>query len=172
MTAPVPEMEAEDEVRPDWADKDTLAEVEAEEVEWDRDVLRDEGLDGDDDPYGELNFDGHFDTGSDIVDEEEVRRELSRGGLGRWIDGVVDVFLMLEEEGGDEFDADRREGLERLSRLAQSVRQEEAVREPERPAWAEDAGDVDAPPPPPEHPQGVLDDVRWLAGLLARNLWS
>lgn len=173
MTAPVPEMDAEDEVKPNWADKETQAEVEEEEVGWDRDVLRDEGLDVDDDPYGELNFDGHFDTGSDIVDEEEIRRELSRGGLGRWIDGVVDVFLMLEEDGSDDFDADRREGLERLRVLAESVRQEGAVGEAEAtPAWDDERADVDVPPPPPDQPQGVLNDVRWLAGLLARNLWS
>jgi hypothetical protein len=171
MTAPVPE----DEVQPDWADKDTQAELAAEEVGWDREVLREEGLDEDDDPYGELNFDGHFDNGSDIVDEDEVRRELSRGGLSRWMDGIVDVFLMLEGDGADDFDTDRREGLERLKALSESVRKEDAEKTENKPAWDDDGADGESsvsPPPPAEQAQGVWGDVKWLGGLVARNLWS
>lgn len=173
MTATVPELETE-EIQPDWADKDAQAEVAAEEVGWDRDVLREEGLedDEDDDPYGELNLDAHFDNGSDIIDEEEVRRELRRGGLGRWIDGVVDVFLMLEGDDSEDFNTERREGLERLRALArESAMETDPTASEAPPAWDDGRGN-EVPEPPPQQAEGVWNDVRWLGGLFARNLWS
>lgn len=183
MTVPAVAEAGVEEIQPDWADKDTRAEVAANEVGWDGDVLQEEDFADDDDPYGELNFDGHFDTGSEVLDEEEVRRELSRGGLGKWIDGVVDVFLALEDDPPEDFDVERsREARERLRALQVAAEQgasteevAEKGRSENRPAWLDGQEDTDADAdvrPPPEQNQGVWDDVKWLGGLVARNLWS
>ncbi|ETN45986.1 uncharacterized protein HMPREF1541_00168 [Cyphellophora europaea CBS 101466] len=166
-----------DGVEPDWADKETQAELAANEVGWDGEVLREEEAEDDEedeDPYGELNFDGHFDTESDILDEEEVRRELNKGGLGKWIEGVVDVFLMLEDDVPEDFDAESRQGLEQSRTLAgESARRgpSEDQQEDVKPAWDDGREEQDIEPPP-QQPQGMWDDVRWLSNVVVRNLWS
>ena len=166
-----------DGVEPDWADKETQAEMAANEVGWDGEVLREEEAEDDEedeDPYGELNFDGHFDTESDILDEEEVRRELNKGGLGKWIEGVVDVFLMLEDDVPEDFGAESRQGLEQSRTLAgESARRgaSEDQQEDVKPAWDDGREEQDIEPPP-QQPQGMWDDVRWLSNVVVRNLWS
>lgn len=191
--------EEEEEIQPDWADAASRAEYTSshqhgrhsseyfsepatiEEEEDGNEAFydlpdEDDELD-DDDPYGQLNLAEHFDNGSDIVDEEEVRRELREhsrqsGVLGRWFDGVVDVFMMLEEEDGQ--DNAGGEGARRLAEVERGFRDgQEAGKseEKENVAWfdgqSEEQQDVE---PPPEGQQGVWGDVKWLGRLVARSI--
>ncbi len=157
-------LEVED-IVPDWADTATRAEAEvAASLSSD---LADELDDGD--PYGVLDFDDHFEP-FDSDDEAEMRRELvkNRLGLGRWIEGVVDVFLNLEDEFpdleglGSEKPTPRELEDQRKAELIVQVKREEEV-EPLR------DGEVEAPP---EQSQGVWDDVKWFGRLVARTVSS
>lgn len=100
-----------EEVQPDWADSATRAEAAAVAASLTSELTSEltDDIDGDDgDPYGVLDFDEHFEP-FDSEDEAEMRRELGKHKLGRWIDGVVDVFLRLEEE----FPGEDAEGVEK-----------------------------------------------------------
>jgi hypothetical protein len=129
--------------------------------------------DGDGDMYEDMDFEGHFDS----EEEEELRRTISGYGLGRWMDGLVDVMLRLEgdfeepfnqqggnvrkqEEGvvgdGDDFDVE----AVALPREADAL---------EAQADVGFVGDVE---PPPETPKSVWDDAAWFARLLARSVRS
>jgi hypothetical protein len=136
-----------DEGAPDWADERTQAEIAAQlESE-----LADEF--DDEDPYGMLDFEGHFDS----EDEEEVRREMAGYKLGGWMDSVVDVFLRLEEFPDSQPDLEA--GLFHSS--TPSVREEVVS--------MDTAMSVE---PPPEHPKGIWDDVTWFGRLVVRTIAS
>ncbi|KAK4939606.1 hypothetical protein LTR10_020106 [Elasticomyces elasticus] len=137
-----------DEAAPDWDDVQTQAEIAAQ-------VENEFADEFDDDPYGVLDFDGQFDSD----DEEDVRKEISRYRLGGWMDGVVDVFLRLEDM-PDYQDEDL-----------------EARRFEVFPAPTKDAENASTPSdnsvePPPARPAGVWDDVAWFGRLLARTVRS
>ena len=130
------------------------------------DLANEDELD-DGDPYGVLDFDDHFEP-FDSEDEAEMKRELakSRLGLGRWFEGVVDVFLNLEEEFPDletgEVEGATPRELEDQRDAGEGMQEKrEAVVEP----LAE--GDVEIPP---EQSQGVWDDVKWFGRLVARTV--
>ena len=157
-----PEVE---EIVPDWADTATRAEAEVAASL--SSELADELDDGD--PYGVLDFDDHFEP-FDSEDEAEMRRELvkHRLGLGRWFEGVVDVFLNLEEEfpdleGGEIAEATPRE-LEDQIKAGDGV---QTKTEEEGETLKE--GEVEAPP---EQSQGVWGDVKWFGRLVARTVRS
>ena len=157
-----PEVE---EIVPDWADTATRAEAEVAASL--SPELADELDDGD--PYGVLDFDDHFEP-FDSEDEAEMRRELvkHRLGLWRWFEGVVDVFLNLEEEfpdleGGEIAEATPRE-LEDQMKAGDGV---QGHREEEGETLKE--GEVEAPP---EQSQGVWGDVKWFGRLVARTVRS
>jgi len=137
-----------DESAPDWADAGTQAEIAAQ-VESE---LADEF---DDDPYGVLDFEGHFDS----EDEEDVRKEISKYRLGRWMDGVVDVFLRLED-----FPEAQGPDLELAKDEAPSARAKDAE-------TASVLSDHSVEPPP-ERPTGFWDDVAWFGRLLGRTVRS
>jgi hypothetical protein len=152
-----------DDIQPQWADKETQAEYAASVPNYFETGAKDEGPEDDDaDPYESMDFEGQFDDGSDIVDEEAVRRELSSSGLGRWFDGMVDVFLMLEED------------------VQEPVEPRDAPEDsPNQPADGEASqalrmrlDDTEFVEPPPENPQGVWDDLRWLGRLVVRTINS
>lgn len=143
--APVTPM---DESTPDWADAGTQAEIAAQ-VESE---LADEF---DDDPYGILDFEGQFDS----EDEEDVRREISKYRLGRWMDGLVDVFLRLEdfpEAQGPDLELGNDEAPASIAKDAEtaSVVSDHSVE------------------PPPERPRGIWDDVAWFGRLIGRTVRS
>ncbi|EXJ85237.1 hypothetical protein A1O3_05912 [Capronia epimyces CBS 606.96] len=142
LTTPV------DEPSPDWADDHTQAEIAAQ-VESDfTDEL-------DDDPYGLLDFEGQFDS----EDEEDVRKEISKYRLGRWMDGIVDVFLRLED-----FPDPQSSDLE----AGHSPPVPVPVKDEETASVASETS-VEAPP---EKPNGMWDDVAWFGRLLARTVRS
>ncbi|OAP60377.1 hypothetical protein AYL99_05379 [Fonsecaea erecta] len=156
-TTPMVEMDT----GPDWADEQTQAEIAAQ-----MDAEFSDELD-DGDPYGMLDFDAQFDSD----DEEELRKSINGYRLGRWMDGLVDVFLRLE----DDFSTPQVD-LEAAKTKAQS---DPAAASPAPPP----AKDADHPPgptvrfddsvePPPERPQGVWDDVAWFGRMLARTVRS
>lgn len=138
-----------DEASPDWADDHTQAEIAAHAESDLADEL-------DDDPYGVLDFEGQFDSD----DEEDVRKEISSYRLGRWMDGLVDVFLRLED-----FPEPQPSDLEAGKNAVAP------------PAPAKDAGAAglqsdDAVEPPPERPKGIWDDVAWFGRLVVRTVRS
>ncbi|EXJ85882.1 hypothetical protein A1O1_06251 [Capronia coronata CBS 617.96] len=137
-----------DEPTPDWADDHTQAEIAAQ-IESDfTDEL-------DEDPYGLLDFEGQFDS----EDEEDVRQEISKYRLGRWMDGVADVFLRLED-----FPEPGRSDLE-----AGNAQSAPAPAKDVETASVASETSVEAPP---EKPNGVWDDVAWFGRLIARTLQS
>lgn len=137
-----------DEPTPDWADDHTQAEIAAR-VESDfTDEL-------DEDPYGLLDFEGQFDS----EDEEDVRKEISKYRLGRWMDGIVDVFLHLED-----FPEPPPPDLE-----AANVQPAPAPAKDDETASVVSETSVEAPP---EQPNGVWDDMAWFGRLVARTLRS
>ena len=156
--------EVED-VVPDWADTATRAEAQiAASVSED---LQDELDDGD--PYGVLDFDEHFEP-FDSDDEAEMRRELvkNRLGLGKWIDGVVDVFLNLEDEFPDleseeVTPRELEDGAQTFEAGAESFERERKGEEELK------EGEVEAPP---EQSQGVWGDVKWFGRLIVRTVRS
>ncbi|KAI1616571.1 hypothetical protein EDD36DRAFT_429453 [Exophiala viscosa] len=137
-----------DEAAPDWDDVQTQAEIAAQ-------VENEIADEFDDDPYGVLDFEGQFDS----EDEEDVRREISQYRLGGWMDGVVDVFLRLEdmpdyqhedlEARGSEVFPNASKDAENASTLSDSFME-----------------------PPPAKPSGVWEDVAWFGRLVARTIRS
>ena len=158
--------EVED-IVPDWADTATRAEAEVA-ASLSNDLANDDELD-DGDPYGVLDFDDHFEP-FDSEDEAEMRRELAKNrlGLGEWIEGVVDVFLNLEDESPDletgvVKGTTPRELEDQTIAGTSSQEKKQAFVEPF------EEGDVETPP---EQNQGVWDDVKWFGRLVARTVRS
>lgn len=143
----------DEEAAPDWADARTQAEIAAQ-VESD---LADEF---DDDPYGVLDFEAQFDS----EDEEDVRREISKYRLGRWMDGVVDVFLRLEDfpESQTSQEPDLEAGRAEVSVAPIPAKDVEAA----------SVASETSVEPPPERPNGIWDDVFWFGRLIGRTVRS
>jgi hypothetical protein len=167
VTIPQPDPDPTDVIVPDWADKETRAEAEiAASLSSD---LADDLDDGD--PYGVLDFDDHFEP-FDSEDEAEMRRELAKSRLGRFFDGVVDVFLSFEDEIPDwESEGRSQRGSETTPRELEDGLQGESTTKSKsnddlEPLAAEQ---VEAPP---ERPVGVWDDVKWFGRLVARTVRS
>ncbi|OQV07435.1 hypothetical protein CLAIMM_11870 [Cladophialophora immunda] len=153
-TTPMIEMDT----GPDWADEQTQAEIAAQ---MDADFA-DELDDGD--PYGMLDFEAQFDSD----DEEELRKSISGYRLGRWMDGLVDVFLRLE----DDFSPSQVD----LEAAKTTIHSDPAT---STAPPAKDAGHPgpsvrfdESVEPPPERPKGVWDDVAWFGRMLARTVRS
>ena len=153
---------------PDWADAQTQAEIAAQIQEDFRDELDDDG-----DPYGILDFEGQFDS----EDEDELRESISGYRLGRWMDGLVDVFLRLE----DDFPGSQAESHHSRERKDEEKYADDgSATAASAPAATKDA---DAPSgsavrlddsvePPPERPKSVWDDVAWFGRVVARTVRS
>ncbi|RVX71613.1 hypothetical protein B0A52_03797 [Exophiala mesophila] len=162
-------------IQPQWDDIHTQAEIAAiveselvEELDGEEDDEFDDG-----DPYGVLDFDDHFDS----EDEEDVRREISGYQLGRWMDGIVDVFLRLEDfpentggglqehQGRGNFDLEAGGKSTDQNRLSLTG----STKTGEGSSVVGDEADIE---PPPEKPTGIWDDVTWFGRLLARSVRS
>ncbi|KIW09837.1 hypothetical protein PV08_11938 [Exophiala spinifera] len=153
----------DEEAMPHWDDDvQTQAEIAAQ-------VESEFADEFEDDPYGLLDFEGQFDSD----DEEEVRREISRYRLGRWMDGVVDVFLRLEEF-PDSSDTPRDHDVD-LEAAGNAVKTE--LTDSKATTQPKDVDDTSAVSdasiePPPDKPNGVWDDVVWFGRLLVRTVRS
>ncbi|OCT51326.1 hypothetical protein CLCR_08607 [Cladophialophora carrionii] len=165
-TTPMLEMDAP----PDWADEQSRAEIAAQYHEDFGDEFSDD--DDDDDPYGVLDFEGQFDS----EDEDELRRSITGYRLGAWMDGLVDVFLRLEDDfPGSQLEAtkavrEKGEGKDQNDGLAAS-----ASSRPPKDADLQAGHSVrfdDSVEPPPERPKTVWDDVAWFGRMVARTVRS
>ncbi|KAK6376100.1 uncharacterized protein PV06_02060 [Exophiala oligosperma] len=160
---PAPQTSMDEEAMPHWDDAQTQAEIAAQ-------VESEFADEFEDDPYGVLDFEGQFDS----EDEEDVRREISRYRLGRWMDGVVDVFLRLEEfpdsEGGSKSARDHDVDLEAGNQKPEMSDVETTVQVKD--ADAASAVSDASIEPPPDKPSGVWDDVVWFGRLLVRTVRS
>ncbi|KEF55871.1 uncharacterized protein A1O9_07451 [Exophiala aquamarina CBS 119918] len=161
---------------PDWADDRTQAEIAAQ-------VGNDlaEEFDYDGDPYGVLDFEGQFDSDEDNdSDEEEVRREILASGfhMGSWVDGIVDVFLRLEDppDSSSEQNLDLETGSRFPSREmpanidAAQLPSSGAENGEPKPTHFESDNSVE--PPPVQQQGGLWNDVAWFGRLVARTVRS
>jgi len=142
---------------PDWADSHTQAEAEAA-AEVENEIVDD----FDDDPYGMLDFEGHFDR-FDSEDEEDVRNEISKYGLGHWLDGIVDSFLQLEE-----FTDPQVQELDPNTKDTKDASEVPSQKDPETASVTSER----SVEPPPDRPRGLWDDLAWFGRLVARTVRS
>ncbi|ETI22682.1 hypothetical protein G647_06758 [Cladophialophora carrionii CBS 160.54] len=165
-TTPMLEMDAP----PDWADEQSQAEIAAQYHEDFGDDFSDD--DADDDPYGVLDFEGQFDS----EDEDELRRSIKGYRLGAWMDGLVDVFLRLEDDfPGSQLEAtkavrEKGEGKDQNDSPAASA-SSGAPKDADLQAGQSVRFD-DSVEPPPERPKTVWDDVAWFGRMVARTVRS
>jgi Protein of unknown function (DUF3984) len=158
-------------IEPDWADSQTQAEIAAD-LEMDlADELEDGELYSDDDD----NYDGRDFGGQGIADDErEIEQAVRARGfrLGKWVDGVIDVFLKMDEADEDELEikpesADHeaitvpKEGSKRTEHAEQSSRQD-----------IDDMGSDDDIEPAPQNPKSVWEDLAWFGRLILRTARS
>jgi len=173
---------------PDWVDGQTQAEIAAE-LEADMaaemepaELYEEDGQEDEwwrEDRYGAVDFDGQWDD-DDRQDEADVKRAVREGGftIGRWVDGVVDAFLRLDD---NEEDRDLEVGLPARSETvlkgeeleARSIPQIDGQTE-EKPPPDDSSGHVsdDAIEPAPVHPASVWEDVAWFGRLVFRTARS
>jgi len=154
MTAPseLKMVTTESEYKPDWADSRTQAEIAAEVDREMADEFEEDEYFGD--RYGMLDFERQFDS----EDENDVREAVRHGfSLGKWMDGLVDVLLKLDE--------DEEQDLE-IGLPKEAVIEDPPVKSD---TSVESECLIEAPL---ERPQGVWDDVRWFGRVIARTLGS
>ncbi len=154
-------------VEPDWADENTAAEIAAHREEFGDDAFDIEDEEDGGDPYGALDFEGQFDS----EDEEELRRRIQGYRLGKWMDGLVDVFLRLEDDFGRDAGKGDEEGQDEKSRDDANVAGASTAKEMDRPAPS-GVRFEDSVEPPPERPKSMWDDVAWFGRMVARTVSS
>jgi hypothetical protein len=147
---------------PDWADDMTQAEIAAQYHADFGDELDDDG-----DPYGVLDFEANFDSD----DEDELRKSIKGYRLGAWMDGLVDVFLRLEDDfPGSQVDAD---GKGKSDGVRVTLDNSSATMKSEGdPSLGPSVRFDDSVEPPPERPKSVWDDVAWFGRMVARTVRS
>ena len=172
----------------DWVDSQTQAEIAAE-LEADMaaelepaELYEEDGQDEEwwrEDRYGAMDFDGHWDE-DERQDEVEVKRAVKERGfvVGRWVDGVVDAFLKLDD---NEEEPDLEVGVPPASEAVRKAEKGPAgsagsEEGDERPKLSADdnSGHVsdDAMEPAPAYPTGVWQDVAWFSRLVFRTARS
>lgn len=158
-------------VEPDWADAQTQAEIAAD-LEMDlADELEDGELYSDDeDRYGAPDFEGQ-----DIEDDErQVEQAVRARGfrLGRWVDGVIDVFLKLDEAEDDDLETK----YDKPDRGAVTAPNDDIKKNdhPEQTSSqkADDMDSDDGMEPAPQNPKSVWEDLAWFGRLVWRTAIS
>jgi hypothetical protein len=174
---------------PDWVDSQTQAEIAAElEGEMAAELEPAELYDEDDedkewwreDRYEAVDFEGHWDE-DEKQDEVEIQRAVrERGfGVGRWVDGVVDAFLRLDDNDSDEerdLEVGIPEGIPH-NNSEQAPAESRATGEGKdgpKSSTDESSGHVsdDAMEPAPAHPASVWEDVAWFSRLVFKTARS
>ena len=152
-------------MQPDWADSQTQAEIAAS-------LEREFSQELDDDGLGlVLDDDGNhhdYDLGNE---EREIQAAVHARGfrLGRWMDGLVDVFLQIddgeaeaaqeEECGLDDAPPASEEEPQEASDVAESPREGEILSE-------------DDMEPAPQNPKSMWEDMAWFGRLVLRTAMS
>lgn len=144
-------------VEPNWSDAKTQAEIAAqvqaelgEEYDYD-----------DNDPYGMLSFEKQGDNDSDDSDaEEEVKKAMTRYGIGGWMDGAIDALLRIEEENDLRDQEDLEQGL--ANKTGDRKKSIEEMR----------FGDIEAPPE--QNSRGgwrnVWPDIAWFGRMVSKSV--
>lgn len=174
-------------VGPDWADSQTQAEIAAElEGEMAAELEPAELYDEDDqdtewwreDRYGTLDFDGQWED-EEKEDEAEVQRAVREGGfkLGKWVDGVVDALLRLDDEEEPDLEVGIPSVTEPVVRNDQldgtlDAQTEEQTEEKHPVDESSGHDSDDAMEPAPAHPTSVWEDVAWFSRLVFRTARS
>ena len=145
-----------------WTDPQTQAEIAAETERELAEELHEESSDEDEDRYGAMGFDEHFnqvELDFDEQDEKEVREVVRQGfGVGKWMDGLFDALSKIEDE----------PDIEAQSRAAGVDARVAKIKAPPESNSVSDVS-VEAPP---ESTGGVWDDARWFGRLIARTIGS
>ena len=156
-------------IEPDWADSQTQAEIAAD-LEMDlADELEDGELYSDDeDRYGALDFERQ-----DIEDDERQVEQAVRARsfrLGRWVDGVIDVFLKLDE--ADENESEIK--YDKPDREAATTTNDDINDHPEQSSCqkVDDMDSDDGMEPAPQNPKSVWEDLAWFGTLVWRTAIS
>jgi hypothetical protein len=193
---------------PDWADSQTQAEIAAElEREMAHELEADSQASGSrewwrGDRYGAVDFAGQFDDEEDEddddvdggSDEADVRKALRQrggfGGVGKWVDGLVDVFLKLDHEdddGDEDADRDLETGVVVKDDDEDRVvpppppgtvgEEEEGASQPKAERVVVDEGSEEdddslSMEAAPANPQSVWEDMAWLGRLVLRTARS
>ena len=136
-------------IEPEWADARTQAEIAAQvQAEFGEEYDYDNG-----DPFGILDFDRRGGDDSESSDaEEEVKKAMTRYGIGGWMDGAIDALLRIEEENDTR---QERNDIERGN-----TKRSEAV-------------GFDNVETPPESEQGqwrIWNDVAWFGRMVRRSV--
>jgi hypothetical protein len=174
---------------PDWVDSQTQAEIAAElEGEMTAELEPAELYDEDDqdkewwreDRYEAVDFEGHWDE-DEKQDEAEIQRAVrERGfGVGRWVDGVVDALLRLDDNDSEE-ERDLEVGIPEAiphNNSEQAPAESHTTRDGKdgpKSSPDESSGHVsdDAMEPAPAHPTSVWEDVAWFSRLVFRTARS
>ncbi len=152
-------------IQPDWVDQETQAEIAAQVASEFSDELDDS------DPYGMLSFEDQVEIEFDTDDEAEVKKELAKRG-GGWFDGVVDVFLKLEDEYPDQ-DVDLEKGKAGTpaddDAKTDAQKRDIATRAASR-TQDEPLKDDEIEEPPEQI--GVWGDIKWFGRVIARTVRS
>ncbi len=158
-------------IEPDWADSQTQAEIAAN-LEMDlADELEDGELYSDDeDRYGTLDFERQ-DTEDD---EKQVEQAVRAGGfrLGRWVDGVVDVFLKMDEVDEDDLDIKHEKpDHEAVTLPNDDIKKDDHPEQSSR-QNVDDLDSDDGMEPAPQNPKSVWEDLAWFGRLVWRTAIS
>jgi hypothetical protein len=156
---------------PEWMDPQSQDEVAASfEGSYGNDFDESE-MYSNGDRYGDLDFTGQG------TEEEEEEREIKRAvrargfGLGRWVDGVIDVFLMMD--GGDDEDGESEEskhgelddGQAGLTEPTDAGRGADGITDLGDDLESSE-GEME---PAPEGGESIWEDVSWFGRLVLRT---
>ena len=168
---------------PDWADEQTQAEIAVELEASIAAGLEDDGPDSDDpdrewwreDRYGGVDFEGHWDHAEE-EDEADVRKAMKASGfgVGRWVDGVVDAMLRIEDLDEAGQDLGLEQSLEDAREQDARQREEEGTKETAEGAHPSDSRlhSDDSMETAPENPTSVWEDVAWFGRLVLHTARS
>ena len=158
-------------IEPDWADSLTQAEIAADlEMELAEELEDGELCSDDGDRYGALDFEGQG-----IEDEErEIQQTLqARGfGLGRWVDGVVDAFLKLDEADEDGLEVEHGRLDHEVVRGPEDNSKENDVSGEPKTQEVDDTESDGGMEPAPQSPKSVWEDLAWFGRLVLRTARS
>jgi Protein of unknown function (DUF3984) len=158
-------------IEPDWADSQTQAEIAAD-LEMDLAEELDDGELYSDDDDG---YDGLDSGGQGIADDErEIEQAVQARGfrIGRWVDGVIDVFLKMDEADDDELEVKLESADHEAITVSEEGDQKTEHAEQSSKQAVDDTGSDDDMEPAPQNPKSVWEDLAWFGRLILRTARS